>query len=80
MREVEPSKSWAALIRFSFFGERFSSACIREQVTEEEVKALLQKCSGNVMSTIRLLRKEYRTRLYAPQGSSPNLVFPPQAA
>jgi hypothetical protein len=49
-------------------------------VTEEEVKALLQKCSGNVMSTIRLLRKEYRTRLYAPQGSSPNLVFPPQAA
>jgi hypothetical protein len=80
MRAFEPARSWAALIRFSFFGERFSSACIREQVTEEEVKALLQKCSGNVLSTIRLLRKQYRTRLYAPQGSSPNLVFPPQAA
>jgi hypothetical protein len=76
IQEREPSKTWAALIRFSF-GERFSSACVREQVGQDEVKELLQRCSGHVMLTIRMLRKEYLTRGNPPRGKEIFLVFPP---
>ena len=63
--EHEPSDQWAALVRFCS-GERLCAACIAEQVEKEEVKALLRRCGGHVMQTIRILRKDF-LQLQIPQ-------------
>lgn len=71
--ERRPSDAWAVLIRF-LYGESIRAACLAEQVDKNDVRALLRKCSGNVMPTLKYLRREFLLRL-APSTNRRELVY-----
>jgi hypothetical protein len=61
MRAYEPSDAWAVLIRF-LAGDSIAVACSAEQVDRQKVRDLLRNCSGNVISTIKAVRRVFHLR------------------